>query len=172
MILAIDPGIRGCGAAVFDGTALHWAGYVRNTATTGNGPFECASMADAVARELVTHTVTRLVLEWPQIYRAGKGKGDPNDLLCLAGVDAALAGWFRAPGTHVRPRAWKGTIDGDKLIKRIKMRVTPAERLCVVLPCPSLEHNVWDAIGLGLWAVGRLTRTRIYPGASPSTKEA
>jgi hypothetical protein len=104
----------------------------------------------------------RLVVEWPQIYTYGKGRGDPNDLLALVGVGSALAALIpEAAVESVRPRAWKGTVPGDAMVERIQALVTAGERLAVDLPCASLSHNVWDAVGIGLWRVGRLTRHRV-----------
>jgi hypothetical protein len=128
-------------------------------------------MARAVVTEVegrfATYGLGRVVLEWPQVYRTGRGKGDPNDLLALAGVDSAIAALLlRQLGEvsvdYVLPQAWKGTLDGDVLVRRVQERVTPEERARVWLPsAESLHHNVWDAVGLALWSVGRMAKRRV-----------
>lgn len=105
-----------------------------------------------------------LVLEWPQVRTAGKGRGDPNDLLLLAGVDAAITTDLWDGMDFVRcvaPREWKGTIPADVLITRVQDRLSEKERSRVTLPAKSLRHNVWDAVGIALWAVGRLDALRV-----------
>ncbi|NOJ83830.1 hypothetical protein [Myxococcus xanthus] len=64
----------------------------------------------------------------------------------------------------VYPRDWKGSLDADAFIERIKQRIDAAEHLRVELPSySSLHHNVWDAIGIGLHALGRLAPHRVFP---------
>jgi hypothetical protein len=162
VLLTLDPGIRGCGVALLDGPRVAWAKYVTNPVKSGADVHAVREMARAVWHALPHLTVARLLVEWPQVYTYGKGKGDPNDLLALVGVGSALAALL--PGAvveGVRPRVWKGTIDGDAMVARIQSRVTAAERVAIQLPCASLAHNVWDAVGIGLWRVGRLARQRV-----------
>jgi hypothetical protein len=64
------------------------------------------------------------------------------------------------------PREWKGTLDGDVMVERIKSRVDerPAERARVQFPqAQDKHHNVWDAIGVGLFVVGRLAPRKVFP---------
>ena len=164
MLIAIDPGIRGCGVAMFvnhtEPKALICAGYVGNPNRKGNDLQEIRDLATAVNEFVDTASPSwlcdELVIEWPQVYRAGKSKGDPNDLLILTAVAGALSYISVDKAYRVLPRAWKGTVDPDACIERIKTRITPEEYACVELPkAASLQHNVWDAVGIGLHAVGR-----------------
>lgn len=151
--LAVDPGIRGCGVSFFLDESLHFAVYVKNTYVSGNGPAEARAVAQAVAQ----WPADVLVLEYPRIYPGPRQRGDPNDLLPLAGVVCALAALYpRAQIVRYFPRDWKGTVDPDVMIRRVQGRLTPEETARVVLPCQSLQHNTWDAVGIGLKAVGRL----------------
>jgi len=88
-------------------------------------------------------------------------KGDPNDLIAISARGAWFAGRM-APYIFdyeaVTPRQWKGTVDGDIFLTRITKRLDERE-LGLLDTCgaiDSLKHNVIDAIGLGLWKVGRL----------------
>ena len=162
-ILAVDPGVRGCGVALFvhslTGERLRRAAYVRNPHKTGDGMGEVESMARAVRDSfdrMACVTFDRLVLEFPQVYTGARAKGDPRDLLALAAVDGAICGFVHhTEAVRVLPREWKGQVDPDVLIERVKARLLPAEIAAVELPCASLAHNVWDAVGLGLFSVGR-----------------
>jgi hypothetical protein len=174
-LLAVDPGIRGCGLAIFYDGVLSVAVYEKNPIRSGAGVFEVERMAraavEALGASLAAHgNVIDLALEFPRIYTAGKGKGDPNDLTPLAGVVSAIAAHVQAAFPHRQgrittysPRDWKGTIDPEKLILRVRERLTPEERGAVLLPCASLAHNVWDAIGIGLAKLGRLDKQRVFP---------
>lgn len=147
-LLAIDPGIRGAGCALFRDGRLFKAWYQRNPVKKGAGPVAWFALGDAVASE-VEGPVDTYVVEVMQIYR--HGRGDPNDLLELAGVGAAIGasvGCREAFG--YRPREWKGTVPGDVFTERIKSWLTDADRSVIVKCAASLEHNVYDAIGLGI----------------------
>lgn len=114
-----------------------------------------------------------VVAEMPQVYTWGKGKGDPNDLLPLAAIVGGLVSCVRWQTiTTYKPRQWKGTIDGDTLVARIATRgvgalLTEQEFAAADPVCKTLAHNMWDAVGIGLHCLGRLTR-RLYPGATPA----
>jgi hypothetical protein len=188
-LLSIDPGIRGVGAALFDmqtamganpAGVLRAASYVRNPAKEGNGPRECATLARAVDLWLgqfllslgkpfyATDDLDTIVLEWPQVYRQGQLKGDPGDLLPLAGVDAAIAAL--APSVEIKhylPREWKGQLPKGVVFEgRVLDRLTTPE-LAILNETlkgltPSLHHNVFDACGLGLYTLGRFDQKRVF----------
>ncbi|MCP3060953.1 hypothetical protein LXT21_19390 [Myxococcus sp. K38C18041901] len=108
----------------------------------------------------------QLIIELPRVYSAAHQKGDQNDLIQLAGVVGMLGGLLPSVASRrsVYPRDWKGTLDADAFIERIKQRLDATEHLRVELPATSsLHHNVWDAIGIGLHALGRLAPRRVFP---------
>lgn len=173
IVVAVDPGIAGCGVALAVEGKIHHARYVRNPAGMGRSQAtRCVYMARAVGETARSWVSTvpfdycvqpqRVVLEWPQVRAAGKGRGDPSDLLLLSGVDSAIgAELFPWDVRCVVPREWKGTIPPDVLISRVQDRLSEEERARVALPAKSLAHNVWDAVGIALWAVGRLNPRRV-----------
>lgn len=162
-LVAVDPGKRSCGVAVFEQRRLTQAWLARIPRGGGADLDAVALLARQVLRTLCTTSVTEILLEWPQIYQGGKQKGDPNDLLFLAGLDGAIVSALPyAHATAVRPRDWKGTTDPDIVCARIKQIVQEAgESAIIQWPCASLEHNVLDAIGIGLWHLGRLHQPTI-----------
>lgn len=162
-VVTVDPGIAGCGVAYASRGVLLKAMYVRNVPGTLPPAERCERMGREVRDAVQALGVRqhRLVLEWPQVRTAGKGRGDPNDLLLLAGVDAAIVTYLSGEVQCVVPREWKGTIPPDVLISRVQDRLSEEERARVALPAESLVHNVWDAVGIALWAVGRLSPHRV-----------
>lgn len=175
-LLAIDPGIRGCGVALFqDGRLAHvdaearlaWAAYVPNTVARGDDMVAILSMAravrDAVARRVSGLVVDVLVVEFPQVYAGGKAKGDPRDLLTLAAIDGAIGVEIPARRRVLRyfPREWKGQTDADLMLERILERLDALE-VDQIAPCrASLRHNAIDAVGIGLKALGRLEPRKV-----------
>ncbi len=101
----------------------------------------------------------KLVIEWPQVYTRAKSKGDPNDMLPVAAVAGIVIASLSADVVLTpRPAEWKGQVPKDVHNARVMRRLTPEERNRVdaaQLP-KSLANNAIDAIGLGLWALGRM----------------
>lgn len=66
----------------------------------------------------------------------------------------------RAEVRAVEASAWKASTDPDILARRILACLTPAELARVPKTKSALgyNHNVVDAIGLGLWRLGRMGR--------------
>lgn len=170
-VLAVDPGARGCGCALFQDKRLVRAAYVSNpcevTADEGRAA-AAGAMAAAVASWLGCY-IDALAVEWPRVYatsiRRGTSHADPNDLLPLAGVDAALAALV-APNTCASycPSEWKGQVPKDTYALRILDRLDASELAIVEAvsdSCKSKAHNVVDAVGIGLHHLGRLARRRV-----------
>jgi hypothetical protein len=161
--LSVDPGINGCGISVFEDAELIQATYVPNRIDRG---VNILARARAMALAVVSTALDAQAFlgEMPQIYAFGKGRGDPNDLLPLAAVLGGIVSAREFSEVRVvRPREWKGTIDPDALIERVKERLTPKEHSRVCLPsAASLQHNCWDAIGLSLFGCHRLERKRVF----------
>lgn len=104
----------------------------------------------------------RIVIEKPQIYRGRASKADPNDLITLAILVGQLTERYLTRGCHVEhiiPHDWKGSVDGDVLVRRIEASLTDADRQVLeskLLSVPKgKRHNVIDAIGLGRWSLVR-----------------
>jgi len=162
VLISVDPGINGCGVAYFIGDKLVKAMYVKNPAKKDILPgYRAFSMAQAVIGTKAEPWNDQLVLEYPQIYR-GPRANNPNNLLTLALVDGALMGLFGNHAILYLPHAWKGSVDPDVCVARVQARLSAAEMGQVELPAASLAHNVWDAIGIGLFHLGRFNPRRVY----------
>ena len=164
IILAVDPGIRGCGAAVFQAERLLAAEYVRNPCIAGSIPDAILDMARAVVVwfwSVGLQAPDALVIEWPQIYRAGKMKGDQNDLLPLVGVDLAIAAKLNVQTIAYRPAEWKGQMTKDATQARVTARLDRVETNRI-RHAGAKDHNTYDAIGIGLHHIGRFQPTRVF----------
>lgn len=162
-ILCVDPGLRGCGAALFDGGFLVNAAYVENPVTHGRGYKAHSEMGCAVSR-WIAKDVDRLIIEHPRVYPgSAQQKGDPNDLLDVAAVGAAVASWCNYRETEtVFPSEWKGQVPKETMTERIRRSLSDIERHNIAKCKASLMHNVLDACGIGLWRLGRINRRAIH----------
>lgn len=174
-LVSVDPGIRAMGAAWFSDGKLIACKLIRNPAGDG-------SLADhmlvvesfALWVRAVAHTrfngftgaQPRLAIEIPRVYPAARQKGDQNDLINLAVVAGGVAGHF-APGlvTRYYPRDWKGSVNPEESNRRVVERLGASELETMArTECPkSLQHNLIDAIGVGLFHLGRFDPRKVYP---------
>lgn len=153
-VLAVDPSLTCTGWARFNFGRLVACG-VNRTASDARFDVRIARAAD-VPRDTVW---SLFVIEWPQVYTYGKSKGDPNDLLAVAAVaGAALARTTAHEVRTPRPAQWKGQVPKPIHNARVLARLDAVEQAMLAragVPA-SLLNNVIDAIGLGLWALGRM----------------
>lgn len=184
--LSIDPGIRDCGISYFDVDGeLRAAALIVNPVKSGNDYAAIRSMACLVRAwracgHLPANGPREIACEYPRIYTVGKqivrgGDGrahatDPNDLLPLVGVGAAIGALFPdAKIVRYYPDEWKGQLPKIAMNMRAMGRLSPAERARVDAEDPdpakpkAKGHNVWDAVGIGLHHLGRLSRERVIP---------
>ena len=163
MVVSIDPGLRACGVAIFWDGVLVRAAYVKNPEKKARGPEAWKAMAQAVYEWMSdtnkpgwTKRPHVLVLEVPQVYRAGQQKGDPDDLIQLAGVDGCVVGLIGPDVVRAYlPREWKGQVPKEIHNARVMRELTEEEKAAIEPCAPSLLHNVIDGIGIGLYFLKR-----------------
>ena len=132
VLLAIDPG-----------THTGWALFDEMLIGCGLG-------------EPPTDLALRVIIEIPQVYPAHPVP--PNDLITLAFLAGRYAGrCVTGAVSTVFPHQWKGNLSKEVCAARVRFRLSPEERKVVdVLKVPAKQlHNVMDAIGIGLFALGR-----------------
>lgn len=153
--LSVDPGLRHTAIALWKGSRLVRAGLVKNTvADSVRDAPAWAAMGAAVAARVASWTdgdfrPGRVVVEIPQVYQHARGV-NPDDLLQLAGVDGAILGVFGAPCVSYRPASWKGQTPKEITQARTDAALAPEEKAAIEWPAKSLQHNVWDAVAIGL----------------------
>jgi hypothetical protein len=98
------------------------------------------------------------IVEAPRIYGRRQWKGDPNDLIkvaLLAGMALAALSQHCIPEI-VYPSVWKGQRPKDVDNKYTLELLSETERVYIENSFPKSKlHNVIDAIGIGLWKLGR-----------------
>lgn len=140
------------------------------------------AFADRLDRPVRPFTV---VYECPQIYGVAASLGDPNDLVPLAEVAAAVA--YRLDPTRivrVKPVQWTaGTSKHVKVGNRKKLpksiwQATRGKRMQTILSPAELalipdQHDALDGVCLAFHPTprGLATPRRVYPGASPRREQ-
>jgi hypothetical protein len=97
---------------------------------------------------------TLVLIEMPRAY-GGRTKGDPDDLLDLAMIVGEIKRHYQAAGCTVElvwPRTWKGTV--PKPIHNARVLNALNDQELRLLP-RIRNHNMVDAVGLGLWKLRR-----------------
>ncbi len=137
-LLAIDPGAR-------TGWALFLKSDVWHLVACGVvSPTEPPTWPG-------TKHIDQVVIEDPVIYARGKAR--PQDILKLARIVGRYEERFAAhPVELVAPRTWKGSVDGDIMVRRIQASLNPLDRKVHDRYTGGYAHNMTDAVGLGLWA--------------------
>jgi hypothetical protein len=147
MILAIDPGTRCVGWALWDDSGLVRCGLVRSKAK------ELGQRAVELAAQVPRAPLA--VVEKPRIYPYNK-KLQPNDLIDLAFVAGACA-TAAASATTALPVEWKGQtpkeISHRRTVERLNRSSLAALKAGLADVPESLRHNVLDAVGIARWHV-------------------
>jgi hypothetical protein len=136
-ILAIDPGAHTGWALLLDIDGWHVAA--------------CGVVAPSDRTWRPLKRIGVVVIEDPQIYPHSKAR--PADILKLARIVGRYEERFAdCPQQRIKPREWKGSIDGDIMVRRIEAAFTPRDRGAFDAFKGGYRDNALDAIGLAKWA--------------------
>lgn len=159
LAMSIDPGRKNAVALWYEGRLvmaklLHGQGGQVHTCLEGVQPVE--ELVQGLSERLDQVTIER-----PQIYQGAKNQVDPNDLITLGitvgALTSALAPYTNAV-LHVLPATWKGQVKKDVTEHRVKKVLDDDELRAVELGNTRKTDDVWDAVGIGLWALKRSGR--------------
>lgn len=150
-VVSVDPGKNMLGIAFWVGGELREAGW------------------QSVDSAVIFSPSEEVVLERPRARRPEDtpgGQAGYQDLIDVAIAGALYAGHCGAPVRLIYPDEWKGGTKkperaSDPYVVELRCRkiLTPEEVARVRLPSArGKQHNVWDAVGLGLFALGRCGR--------------
>lgn len=142
VLLAIDPGADAGWAVFGEDKKLESCGLNEGAMRTGT---------------------SRVVIERPMIYPGGRQKARPADIIKLACRAGEWGGetraFFGVEPEYVEPATWKGQLSKEICHARIWDRLDANERAIVAKAgesmAPSKRHNMLDAVGIGLYALGR-----------------
>lgn len=176
--VAVDPGVRGCGVAVFLDAALWSAWYCRNTVQKEKRGAAAVGMAQALQRDLSAYSWCSAWVEWPVQRNAQQNRvrrSDVSDLLACAAACAFVLSSQGQSLTTPLPEEWKGQtpkhihtarmVGAECALRRLPrkkgftptvggvLRQSELDRFC--WETRNINHNIVDAAGIGLRAVGR-----------------
>lgn len=104
---------------------------------------------------------SRVIVEVPT-GRGGNTRATPDDLIKLALTAGRVIGRYEQLGQYIHtvtPNHWKGSVKKEISHRRIKAVLGEDELRLLV----GASGDVLDAVGLGLWELGRLAG----PGGGP-----
>lgn len=101
--------------------------------------------------------VTRIIIERPH---AGKTRARARDILTLAIRAGEAGGLLRyltnVEPEYIEPQRWKGQLPKKRCNELVEAKLFIQEKSLLNKIKPlSAKHNVLDAVGIGLYAVGR-----------------
>lgn len=133
-LISIDPGKSVSGWALFESGVLARSGVIYGRASS--------LRAD------------RCVVE-QMVWRPGDARSNANDLLEVATTGAVLAGQISARVEWIPALKWKGAVPKDISHARIRAKLSEMETSRIEDVGKKHEKEVLDAIGIGLFALGR-----------------
>jgi len=145
ILVAIDPGLRKLGLAVFHHDALVHACTVRSPGTdTGPPAWHRAARQVGLALDPFAPVDVAVIEEMQRDRRTTGAKLDA--MLQLQGVGGYVLGMLPCPGVGYKPSQWKGSRPKDVEHDYLREILTTDELQRVA---PRTTHDGWDAIGIG-----------------------
>jgi hypothetical protein len=91
-------------------------------------------------------------------YRGDSAKSVPDDLIKVASVASGVAYTLSREVSFHHSQDWKGQVPKEIMNRRVKVLLSQGELDLIrkTNVAPSLEHNMLDAVGIGLWCCGRM----------------
>lgn len=142
--LSIDPGKRSIAWALWVHGWLKGCGYLSHKEAEWFS--ETKRMFFGLMSRLGTPDVA--VVELPRIYPKDRSKR-PNDCIDLSAITGLCGTYSKEKSVLVHPQEWKGQLPKNVSRSRIMRVLNPAEK--TIAEAFVDNHNVMDAIGIGLW---------------------
>ena len=157
LLVCFDPG-QTVGVSVWIKQKLVFCGYGRIDKDLGPKNI----LNNVYSGDLAGGT---LIVERPMSYSL-KGKRmlvNPNDLLQTDFRAGLLSGYYLGKGMDIEeirpPSLWKGQVPDDVILERVLDKTSDTERELIweakSARAKKLDHNMIDAIGMGLWRLNR-----------------
>lgn len=157
-LISVDPGVHKMAVA-------DWKDGILSSAYNIIAPRELMSREELIRYWGQYPPFPDLVGEFPFIYPKGHGSKksdsvDPNDIVLLAACAAAFYSGFRDLTLYL-PSEWKAQVPKNICRQRIEAELSAEEKECIHKGGPM--HDIYDAIGIGLFHLGRLGRGMVRP---------
>ena len=155
-LLSIDPGFRYFGFAVFTDSTLVHAGL--SETKQDQDPWEAwrgqppSFLNIAYLLDDYEWVERKAIIEIPKIHRDTPNTEAITKLSAACGAYTAILQAAGFDVEWVEPRTWKGTTPKAVMFKRIIAKLSDEEYTSISKP---KDHNVVDAIGIGLWKTKR-----------------
>lgn len=164
LLVSIDPGYKDCGVAIFRGGELDHCHHVVCKTT---GMVEAIQFTET-ARCVVDYVMNAidcstfdLIIEYPQQY--ARSPAPRESVQRLVGVVGSLVSQFQSKTgglglrvTTYKPREWKGQVPKDVMFRRITSKLSGDEIDRIPPLSKTRLSHVYDAVGIGLYHLGRL----------------
>ena len=169
-IVSVDPGKWNLPLAVWQDSVLMHCCLSRVTPGPGLLTADIARLHHSRLAQIVPLPVDAAYIEQLSLNSGrdktrGKAISTGNALLEITSIAALVAGHFHAPIEYVPVRTWLGTATPTVTRNRVRATLSALELAILneaidALPHrkgkeSSLAHNIYDSVGLGLYAVGR-----------------
>jgi hypothetical protein len=164
MLLSIDPGLTGTGWAYWLHGELKEVGVLK-AGGKRDWWLRAADLAEQITelceeREVGANRSVSVIAEFTEYHAAatsnmGWRTGDLQRLTFLCGIIAGAI--LPRSYTPITTSGWKGQLPKDVAAKRVEKIV--GARRCRHLGLPEIKRrsdtHAWDAVGIGLWALGK-----------------
>lgn len=118
----------------------------------------CKDFCFAQHKDDLGESVDVLAVEQPIIYKHGAAR--PQDILALRTIYGAFIGAIDADFySNPTPETWKGSEEGKETVNERTLKVLNLlERTVLLTKEKALTDHAIDAIGIGLWVLGRMDK--------------
>ncbi len=144
-LLAIDPGKEHFGYSVFRQGVLIQCGTQHHTDSFGL--YECIQ---SIYNDAPVNKCLEVVMEKPENYIGNNKKKSLQGLFDLCSMVDQYIGVHK----FYHPKAWKGQVPKPAHHRRLQRVLSESE----LLLWSTADHNAKDAIGIGLYHLGRTKR--------------
>lgn len=151
MLISVDLGKRKVGiASWYVHSDPREASLLATETVSLRGRWTAARMAECVFQSecIAAQLPLVWVCEWPQKYENRRSTWKNIEELWEVGK-------FFSWAERYQPRQWKGNVPKQAFRSRIRRTLRKDE--LAIMP-PEDEHDAWDAVGIGLYALARFGR--------------
>lgn len=158
-LLALDPSVNDCGAAVFKiktkellgAELIHPTSLSKRDGEFYDKAFSIYQKVEEIRKQC---KITQVVCELPDHWSVGGFQARESGSITKLSF---ICGLFYSMRNHVDkfvftlPRGWKGQLSKEVTKNRIERYYAGKDKFYTMKEWPNVNHNVADAIGIGHW---------------------